>query len=198
MEWSLIDINGRRKYLNQGEVDRLLYCSSQSDHKTSLFCKMIILSGFRVSEVLSLTKSALDIEMDYVVVRCLKKRGKTVHRAVPLPHEFVLEMINYCKKAGLGNEDRIWGWSRMTAYRKITRLMDQAEISGAFASPKGLRHAFGVRALHSGIPLNMLQRWLGHADIKTTAIYANAMGPEERMLASKMWSNIESSSATIA
>jgi integrase/recombinase XerD len=187
MDWSLIDVNGRRKYLNQNEVDRLLDSSKLTDQKTDLFCKMIILSGFRVSEVLSLTKSSFDTEMSYVVVRCLKKRGKTVHRAVPLPSAFVLETLNYCKKLELGQDERIWGWSRMTAYRKITRLMDQADINGAFASPKGLRHAFGVRALHSGIPLNMLQRWLGHADIKTTAIYANAMGPEERMLASKMW-----------
>ena len=38
------------------------------------------------------------------------------------------------------------------------------------------------------MPLNLLQRWLGHADIATTAIYADAMGPEERAIAARMWS----------
>ena len=33
----------------------------------------------------------------------------------------------------------------------------------------------------------MLQKWIGHADIKTTSIYANAIGKEEADIASKMW-----------
>jgi site-specific recombinase XerD len=39
----------------------------------------------------------------------------------------------------------------------------------------------------SGVPLNLLQRWLGHAQLTTTAIYANAIGPEERQIAERMW-----------
>jgi integrase len=33
----------------------------------------------------------------------------------------------------------------------------------------------------------MLQKWMGHASIKTTAIYANAVGEEEKALAQMMW-----------
>ena len=66
--------------------------------------------------------------------------------------------------------------------------MDQAGIGdGPWASPKGLRHGFGVEAVSKGIPLNMLQKWLGHAQLSTTAIYANAVGEEEKNIASKMW-----------
>ena len=39
----------------------------------------------------------------------------------------------------------------------------------------------------SGVPLNMLSKWMGHADIKTTAIYANAIGKEEQDIAARMW-----------
>lgn len=39
--------------------------------------------------------------------------------------------------------------------------------------PKGLRHGFGVNAAVNDIPLNMLQKWLGHAQLSTTAIYAD-------------------------
>jgi site-specific recombinase XerD len=56
--------------------------------------------------------------------------------------------------------------------------------------PKALRHAFAVEAGQKGLPLNIVQRWLGHARIETTAIYANAVGKEERDLAEKMWSPI--------
>jgi hypothetical protein len=33
----------------------------------------------------------------------------------------------------------------------------------------------------------MLSKWMGHADIKTTAIYANALGEEQRAIAARMW-----------
>ena len=53
--------------------------------------------------------------------------------------------------------------------------------------PKALRHAFGVGGTQTGVPLNIIQRWLGHADIQTTAIYTDVMGEEERLLAVRMW-----------
>jgi len=65
--------------------------------------------------------------------------------------------------------------------------MEKAGISGGHATPKGLRHGFAVSAIQANIPLNIVQRWLGHADIKTTSIYANAVGPEERQLAARVW-----------
>jgi integrase/recombinase XerD len=58
--------------------------------------------------------------------------------------------------------------------------------------PKALRHGFAVDAVLNGVPLNILQRWLGHAKIETTAIYASAIGEEERTLARRAWRSIES------
>lgn len=65
--------------------------------------------------------------------------------------------------------------------------MHAAKIKGKHATPKGLRHGFGVHAVSSGVPLNLLQRWLGHAQLETTAIYANALGAEEYSIAARMW-----------
>jgi site-specific recombinase XerD len=36
--------------------------------------------------------------------------------------------------------------------------------------------------------LNLVQRRLGHAQLSTTAIYADAAGPEEHAIAARMWS----------
>jgi hypothetical protein len=33
----------------------------------------------------------------------------------------------------------------------------------------------------------MLRKWMGHASIETTAIYANAVGEEEQSIAERMW-----------
>ena len=51
---------------------------------------------------------------------------------------------------------------------------------GPHACPKGLRHGFGVQAVSRGIALNMVQKWLGHAQLTTTAIYANAVARRSR------------------
>ena len=58
---------------------------------------------------------------------------------------------------------------------------------GPHACPKGLRHGFGVHAVSRGIALNMVQKWPGHAQLTTTAIYANAVGEEEQSIAARMW-----------
>jgi len=58
---------------------------------------------------------------------------------------------------------------------------------GLHAYHKGLRLGFGVQAVSRSIALNMVQKWLGHAQLTTTAIYANAVGEEEQNIAARMW-----------
>jgi site-specific recombinase XerD len=65
--------------------------------------------------------------------------------------------------------------------------MEKAGISGDHASPKGLRHGFGVKAATETRNPRLVQKWLGHRNLETTAIYMDAVGEEERALASRMW-----------
>jgi hypothetical protein len=156
---------------------------------------MLAATGCRISEALSLSETSIDFEAGQVVIRSMKKRNRKVFRTVPLPPT-LLSMLQEGLKAGLLCRDRLWPWSRMTGYRRVREVMRAAKITGRHASPKGLRHAFGVCAIQSNVPLNLIQRWLGHADIKTTTIYTDAMGPEERQFAARMWP-AESADASI-
>jgi integrase/recombinase XerD len=80
-----------------------------------------------------------------------------------------------------------WSFSRTTAFRLIKSRMTEAGIVGAMACPKGLRHGFAVACITRNIPLPIVQKWLGHARLETTAIYLNATGDEERELAKRLW-----------
>ena len=51
-------------------------------------------------------------------------------------------------------------------------------------------HGFGMNAIPKGVPLNMLSKWMGHATLEVTAIYANALGEEQRSIAARMWNGI--------
>jgi len=65
--------------------------------------------------------------------------------------------------------------------------MVESGITGPQATAKGLRHGYGIHAVRSGVQLHMLQKWMGHANMVTTAIYANAIGSEELEIADRMW-----------
>jgi len=73
------------------------------------------------------------------------------------------------------------------APQAVRTAMTAGIPDGPHACPKGLRHGFGVQAVSRGIALNMVQKWLGHAQLTTTAIYANAVGEEEQSIAARMW-----------
>jgi integrase len=51
-----------------------------------------------------------------------------------------------------------------------TYLDDRSEAS---SGPDQLRHTFGARMAAADTPLRTIQHWVGHADAKTTQIYAH-------------------------
>ncbi|WP_336962948.1 site-specific integrase [Sphingobium aquiterrae] len=192
MEWSMYNDYGERKYLTLDEFEEFMNCASKENDDVKSFCYAVAISGCRISEALSLSSRSIDFSDGHLIVDTLKKRERRLFRAVPLP-TWMLTLLDEQIQAGILLPQQLWPWSRMTGYRRICEVMTAAGIFGAHACPKGLRHSFAVRAIQSGAPLNLVQRWLGHADIKTTAIYTNVMGPEERAIASRMWSKYQPS-----
>jgi integrase/recombinase XerD len=159
-------------------------------------CAVLAFSGCRISEATALTVDRVDLAAGTLVFESLKKRRHGVFRAVPVPPSLLKDLDNVHgvrelqARGDRGAAVRLWTWSRITAWRHVCDVMDDAGLSGIHASPKeGLRHGVGVAAVQSGIPLNLVQRWLGHAQLSTTAIYADAVGPEEHVIALRMWNN---------
>ena len=189
----LYDGQGHRKYLSQEERRAFLAAAESASRETRTLCGLLFYAGCRISEALALTADRVDLNSDVVVFETLKKRKPGVYRAVPVPEDFleVLDLVHGIRDAQCrrdeGRTERLWSWSRMTAWRRVTEVMDEAGIHGPHATPKGLRHGFGVAAVTAGIPLNMVQKWLGHAQLSTTAIYADATGGEEQSIARRMW-----------
>ena len=180
-----------RKYLNHDERRRVLAATEQLPLRPALFALTLAWSGARISEVLALTRQSLQIERSLLSIVTLKRRRWCV-REVPIPpalmqmlaQEFALTAV---QRDDAASDERLWSMSRTTAWRIIKRVMEHAGISGRGACPRGLRHAFGVGTLQAGVPITLLQRWLGHARLSTTEIYANVAGPEELAMAKKFW-----------
>jgi len=156
-------------------------------------------TGCRPSELLEITPARVDLSGGSIAIRSLKKRkdasGSTrvFFRNVPVPAEF-LDTLNTAHGIREAQRSRkkaaqpIWDLGRVRVWQIVKGAMIEAGLPDApHRSPKGLRHGFGVHAVVQGVPLHMLQRWLGHAQLSTTAIYADAVGKEEQDIAARMW-----------
>ena len=61
-------------------------------------------------------------------------------------------------------------WSSAAVRSELRRLAAQAGVRRRFA-PHQLRHAHAIELAREGVPLNIIQRQLGHANLGTTSIY---------------------------
>ncbi len=167
--------------------------AAQFAPETETFCLTLAFTGARISEALALTPRRIDYSVRGIVIRSLKKRRQVIFRTVPVPPSF-LERMNEVHSAREAQfdptcaDELLWPWCRTTAWARIKNVMQAAGIKGPWGVPKGLRHALGVEGTaEARVPLNVMQRWLGHSRIETTAIYTNAVGEEERSLATRLW-----------
>jgi integrase/recombinase XerD len=188
---TLYDRAGARKYVNQAERLRLIEASHSLAPSHELFVLTLAWTGARVSEVLALSPSSFQVESGVVSIQTLKRRRPIV-RELPLPPALMSALDEHFGVRAAQFDPRLaakrlWPWHRVTAWRVIKALMAQSRVFGRPASPRGLRHGFGVGAVQAGVPINLLQRWLGHARLATTAIYLDASGPEERSIADRFW-----------
>lgn len=191
MTGSLLDTRGTRKYLTAAERRAFVEAARKLDPASATFCLTVALTGSRISETLMLTSDRIDEPSGSIIIETLKRRKRGIFRAVPVPRELISMLVVAHGLHGQTSVDcaprRLWSFSRTTAWKKVKVAMTNAGIPSAVAKPKALRHAFAVEAVQQRIALSLIRKWLGHARIETTAIYADALGEEERALAKLMW-----------
>jgi integrase/recombinase XerD len=188
----IYDRSGNRKYLTASERRIFLDAVEKMPPDLRTFCRVLSYTGARISEVLALTPSRIDTVARLVIVESLKKRQRGIFCAIPLPTAVLdeLDRVHHLTDSRSCPEEaarRLWPWCRAFAWRRIKEAMATAGVDGPQATPKGLRHAFAVTALQGGVPITMVKRWLGHARLSTTEIYADAIGPEEQEIAHRLW-----------
>jgi integrase len=188
---SLYTPRGERKYINQDERRRVLAVMERLERRRALFALLLAWTGGRVSEVLDVRPSSFQIERNIVALRTLKRRRLHV-REVPIRPGLMTALDEHFSLRALQADTetanrRLWPWSRWTAWRFVKGAMLEAGIVGRPACPRGLRHGFGVGSLQANVPINLVQRWMGHSRLSTTAIYADVSGDEEVGFAARFW-----------
>jgi len=184
---SLYNGNGHRKYLNQKERLRFLEETKKCKTDIKLFCQLLYYTGARISEVHNLTIDHIDFENETVVLETLKKRRKGIYREMHLPSHLLADIQNYTNYFKIKKAMQpLFSFSLRTASRKLKNVMVNAQITGIRSCARGLRHGYAVHAVNK-VPLTLVKKWLGHANLETTEIYLNIIGVEERAMAQKVW-----------
>lgn len=189
------------KILSSEEVDALLtaaqYQKTPEARGTALrlTCMLEILyaAGLRVSELVSLSKSAIRKGEPYLFVT-----GKgNKERLVPLSEKAMAATAQWIEEGWAASlpkgQDETSPWlfpsrgkkGHLTTARfaqMLKELSVAAGIDPARVSPHVLRHAFATHLLEGGADLRAVQQMLGHADITTTQIYTHVLQERLRKL----------------
>ena len=148
--------------------------------RNDLILEFLYGSGLRVSELVSVKKTDLELEKGGGYVRILGKGSK--QRIVPLT-EITAEKIkawsDFLSAVGLMPKEgyiiinkKGMRLTRRTVHRIVKESM---LITGQFKniSPHSLRHSFATNLLDNGADLRSIQDMLGHSNLATTEKYTH-------------------------
>ena len=163
------------------EVDNLLDINLKSpfDYRNKAMLELMYSSGLRVSELINLKLSDIDLDNDYV--RCFGKGNK--ERIVPIGEvaiEYLKIYINeyrdsmkkgyYTENIFLNNHGK--NITRQGFFLIIKQIAKEKDIDKNI-TPHMLRHSFATHLLNNGADLRTIQEMLGHANLSTTQVYTN-------------------------
>jgi site-specific recombinase XerD len=142
-------------------------------------------AGRRVHEALALAEQDLDHRRGSLLVRC----GKGGRRREVGMDEWGWEQLRPWLAARvelpvgplfcvIDGPTRGRPWAAAQVRSEFRRIAARASVRRRFA-PHQLRHAHALELAREGVPLNIIQRQLGHANLGTTSIYLQGIDPEE-------------------
>ncbi len=166
-----------RPYLNYEEIQKLFKYLEYNSYKlinlrTLAISALFFYSGIRLSELERLNRDSLDFENGEFKVLG-KGGGERVCIFSPYAYEKVQK---YLAKRTDTNEAMFYSReSNRLSKRQIQATITKAikRATGKHMTPHNLRHSAAMHLLAKGVPLNIIQVFLGHKSISTTQIYAH-------------------------
>ena len=168
--------------LTTDEIDTIVQCidlSKPLGQRNKAIVETLYGSGLRVTELINLQLSRINIQEGYMLVE-----GKgSKQRLVPLSPTSILQIENWLLDRNLmqikkGNEDFLFlnqrgaKLTRAMIFEIVKVLTEQTGIRKK-VSPHTFRHSFATHLLENGANLRAIQQLLGHESITTTELYTH-------------------------
>ena len=163
------------------EVDMLLAQPSSRTPKgirDKAMLELLYATGIRVSELISLKLSDINLQMGYINCRDAEKE-----RIIPFGNTAKKALIAYLNgvRSSFVKDDKCQNLFTNCSGKPMSR-QGFWKILKAYASAAGiekditphtLRHSFAAHLVENGADLKSVQEMMGHSDISTTQIYMN-------------------------
>jgi site-specific recombinase XerD len=142
-------------------------------------------AGLRISEALTVTEHDLDTRLGAILVRHGKGGRRREVGMDPWGWEHLRPWLELRLRLPVGpllcvieGPTRGRSWASDAARAQLRRIASKAGVRRRFA-PHQLRHAHAVELAHEGVPLNVIQRQLGHTNLGVTFIYLQGIDNAE-------------------
>jgi|SRR5579883_2351795 len=170
------------KYLNQGEIERLIAAPPENKPgglRDRAMLELLYATGLRVSELCALELAAVERQLGVLRVsgKSNKQRmvpfGESAGRAID---RYLLEgrprLLKGRASKHLFVTARGSGMTRQCFWMLLKAHGRRAGILGPL-TPHVIRHSFATHLVEGGADLRSVQIMLGHADISTTQVYTH-------------------------
>ncbi|MBR2187623.1 MAG: site-specific tyrosine recombinase XerD [Lachnospiraceae bacterium] len=148
------------------------------DLRDKAMLELLYATGMRVTELITLKTTDLNLAMGYVECHDADKE-----RIIPFGNEAkqaLLKYLAHSREVMIDNKEESALFvncsgvpmSRQGFWKLIKHYAKKAGIE-ADITPHTLRHSFAAHLVENGADLKSVQEMLGHSDISTTQMYAN-------------------------
>jgi integrase/recombinase XerD len=168
---------GRRRSverLDRLEVERLIQTAYRTRSRYGLMIKTLFLTGARVSEFVQVRVEDLRLDGTPPQIHVARAKGGA-SRYVPILPSLAQELRTHLhgrRRGYLFESNRRTHYAPRTVQAMVAACAREAGIAKR-VYPHLLRHSIATILLDSGqVPIDQVQKFLGHARLSTTQIYA--------------------------
>ena len=160
--------------LTKEEIKKLI--EAAYTEKSKLIMSMLYSSGIRVSELVGMKKSDLDLENKRGVVHGKGNKSRQIFLSEKLCQDVKLFL-----EKNPNNNFLFTSKEEALSTRNIQKIIKKAKERAGITkkvTPHTLRHSFATHLLEAGVDIRKIQVLLGHSRIDTTQIYTRVSGKE--------------------
>jgi integrase/recombinase XerD len=161
-----------QRIMPEVDIQLLIRATADSRHpeRDRALFETAYYGGLRVSELAALTwDEIIPRENGEVQLAVIGKGDKPRH--VLLPADVATRLL--ALRDGASAKASVFGIKEREINYLIKRTANRAGVNEA-ASAHWFRHAHASHAIDNGAPITLVSQTLGHADLKTTSVYAHA------------------------
>ena len=164
-------------YFTMEEANELIQATESGD--TRLAMRLMLRCGLRVSEALHVRPSQLRFDRSPPIISLpadiVGNKARTA-REIPIPDDLVEVLRDRASGETKARNRPLVELSRQAVGQGMKKAAAAAGIQPSRVHPHAFRHTYGRHCILQGVPVNVLQKWLGHSSLAMTMQYVYLAG----------------------